>query len=175
VVLQQYIKSTPVAFFARVKEVGDALNVPASWLMIVMFFESSLNHKAVNPTTGASGLIQFMPATARELGTTVEAIRQMTNVQQMELVQRYLKRYASRIHTFADLYCAIFYPALLYKPASYIVGSERGPSYQAAVARQNAIFDLNKDGKISKAEFHQSIVSRASKYITVAELLTKKK
>ncbi len=36
-----------------------------------MMAESGLNPKVVNRTTGATGLIQFIPKTALGLGTTV--------------------------------------------------------------------------------------------------------
>jgi len=55
--------------------------------------ESAFNPQAVNPDSGASGLFQFIPKVAEELGTTVEEIRRMNRVQQLELYDRYLSRW----------------------------------------------------------------------------------
>lgn len=53
--------------------------------------ESGFITDAYNPDTRASGLFQFIPSTARGLGTTSEAIRRMSPVQQLEVYQRYLR------------------------------------------------------------------------------------
>ena len=50
-----------------------------------MVFESRLNPQAVNPISGATGLIQFMPSTARG-GTTTAVLKRMSNVQQLDYV-----------------------------------------------------------------------------------------
>lgn len=47
-------------------------------------------------TSGATGLIQFMPATAQGMGTTTAALAAMSAVQQLDYVQRYFKPYAAR-------------------------------------------------------------------------------
>lgn len=51
--------------------------------------ESSFNTTATN-ASGATGLFQFMPATATGLGTSVDAIAGMTAAQQLAVYDRYL-------------------------------------------------------------------------------------
>jgi hypothetical protein len=79
-------------------------------------FESGWRSTAVNPTSGASGLIQFMPSTAKSLGTTVEAIRSMSSAEQWPLVERYLAPYRGRVGDPIDLFMAVFYPAAIGRP-----------------------------------------------------------
>jgi hypothetical protein len=73
----------------------------------------------VNPISGASGLIQFMPKTAAGLGTSVEAIRTMGAAEQWPLVRRYLLPYQGRVADPLDLFLAVFYPAAMGKGAAY--------------------------------------------------------
>lgn len=54
--------------------------------------ESSFNPTARNPS-GATGLFQFMPAVAEELGTSTQAIARMRPVEQLELYDKYLQRW----------------------------------------------------------------------------------
>lgn len=89
----------------------------------VINFESRFDHRAVNPGSGATGLIQFMPRTAQELGTTTSALRGMSAVQQMEYVARYfeLPRIKSKgpFRTQLDTMMAIFYPEAVGRGATY--------------------------------------------------------
>jgi len=77
--------------------------------------ESGLNHTAVNRHGGATGLIQFMPATAREMfGLSTAQLRAMTNVQQLDYVERfymYWKNQGAEFKRFSDLYLVAFLPA----------------------------------------------------------------
>jgi len=93
-------------------------------------FESGWNPQAVNKRSGATGLIQFMPSTARGLGTTTAAIKAMSALEQMPLVERYLRPYARKgLHTAERLYMAVFYPAAISWP--------RGRRFSATVQRYN--------------------------------------
>lgn len=94
------------------------------WLAVVINFESNgFNPKAVNPRSGASGLIQFTTTTSKELGTTVEKIRQMGAMDQMQYVQRYfllprIRKYAPFLNQ-QDVAMAIFYPPFIGKPPNH--------------------------------------------------------
>lgn len=105
------------------------LGVRPTWLANLIHFESQWNPQAKNPWSGASGLIQFMPATARGLGTTVEALRGMTAAQQWPYVEAYLRPFRGKLKTQHDLFMAVFYPKAI----------GRGPDYRfsARVAAQN--------------------------------------
>jgi hypothetical protein len=55
--------------------------------------ESAFNPQAVNPDSGASGLFQFIPKVAKELGTSTDAIREMSPAEQLELYDQYLSKW----------------------------------------------------------------------------------
>lgn len=145
------VSQNKVTFMSTVFDIARKLNIDPEWLMIVMYNESKFQHRAVNPYTGAVGLIQFMPATARALGTSIEALKTMSNVQQLEYVYKYFKSKANKIYSLYDLYKITFFPISLGKSGDWVFQSS---NLQAStVARQNKIFDLNKDGKITIDEF----------------------
>ena len=101
--------------------------------------------------SGATGLIQFMPKTAEALGTTTEALAAMTEIEQMDYVEAYLRPYARRIHNLDDLYMAILWPAACGAPDDYVL--RMSPN----AYRLNSGLDRNKDGKITKAEACQLV------------------
>ena len=96
------------------QDVSKKLGVEPSWLWALIQFESAGNPAARNKITGARGLIQFMPATARELGykNADEIVEKYpTFEKQLETpVYNYLKRYAP-FPTKQSLYMSVFYPA----------------------------------------------------------------
>ena len=140
----EYVKENREEFATKVADICNQLNIKPNWLMFVMWFESKLNPQAVNPISGATGLIQFMPSTARGLGTTTAALKRMRNVQQLDFVLYYLRPYKGRMKTWVDVYLAVFYPRAMGNP-NFVITSD-------IVARQNKIFDLNKDLDISVKE-----------------------
>ena len=141
---EEYIKDNRIEFTEKVNNICTELRIEANWLMFVMWFESRLNPQAVNPISGATGLIQFMPSTARGLGTTTAVLRHMNNVQQLDYVLAYLRPYKGRMKTWVDVYLAVFYPRAMGNP-NFVITSD-------IVAKQNKIFDLNKDLDISVKE-----------------------
>jgi peptidoglycan hydrolase-like protein with peptidoglycan-binding domain len=141
------------AFVAQARQVAQRLGVSPEGLFAMMNNESGLNPRAVNGGSGATGLIQFMPATARALGTTTAALRNMSSTDQLTYVGRYFQPYKGKIHNATDLYIATFYPAALGKPDSWVMGGQNGTA--GAVARANPIFDLNRDGRITAGEFRE--------------------
>lgn len=136
----------PEEFIAKLYEISKKLQIKANWLLYVMKKESSINPKAVNPISGASGLIQFLPSTAKGLHTSVEEIRRMSSTDQLNLVYKYFEKYRGRIKNVSDLYMITFYPAALGKDDDDNIGGKK-------VAQQNKVVDLNKDGQITVGEF----------------------
>lgn len=146
---EEYIKDNRVEFTEKVNNICTELRIEANWLMFVMWFESRLNPQAVNPISGATGLIQFMPSTARGLGTTPDVLKRMNNVQQLDYVLAYLRPYKGRMKTWVDVYLAVFYPRAMGNP-NFVITSD-------IVAKQNKIFDLNKDLDISVKEIETAL------------------
>ena len=141
------------AFVDRVHQIARRIGARPEWMFAVMYNESRLQPGIVNPRGGATGLIQFMPATARGLGTTTAALKQMSAMRQLDYVERYYAPYAGRIRSGADMYLATFYPAAMGKSDSWVLGSQNGTA--RTVARYNPIFDTNRDGQITAGEFRR--------------------
>lgn len=148
------------AFRDRLFEICQILGVEPDYLMACMAFESA---ETFSPSiknaagSGATGLIQFMPNTVRGLGTTTAALAALTAEQQLEWVLAYFMPYKGRLKTLADVYMAILWPAGIGKPDDWTLWDEvsRPTTY-----RQNAGLDLNKDGKITKAEAATMVLAK---------------
>lgn len=80
----------------------------ASELMSVMHLETN---KTFNPAAdngaGYSGLIQFSDESAKSVGTTRTALKEMTFVQQMDFVKKYFYGKKDVLHTMTDLYLLV--------------------------------------------------------------------
>lgn len=137
------------AFRERVRWIGDDLQIDPNFLMACMAWESgrSFRPDVKNMAgSGATGLIQFMPATARALGTTVEALAKKSAEDQLNEVWKYFKPFKGRLTTLGDVYCAILWPAAVGKSDDYVLFS-KGITY-----RQNAGLDTDKNGVVTKRE-----------------------
>ena len=158
---EEFVKTNKAAFLAKVRTISVKLAIDPDWLMIVMYAESRLNEKAYNPNGGASGLIQFMPSTAKALGTTTTYLRSLSNVDQLDWVYKYFVGYTGKMKSVFDLYKVVFFPIMLGKPLDWVLKS----TTQSAelIARANKIIDLNRDGKITVAEFERYVYAYIKK------------
>ena len=143
------------SFLAKTKQVAQRIGCNYKDLLAVMNSESGLNSKAKNPKGSAVGLIQFMPSTARQLGTTTEALYNMTPEQQLDYVEKfylmnkktYLK--SDRKLSAGDLYTLTFMPAYVNKEVLTTTGQK---FYNA-----NRGLDVNGDGQITKSDLAQRV------------------
>lgn len=134
---------------AELVRVADRLGVPPSDLAAVISFETagSFDPAQKNLAGGSAiGLIQFMPPTARMLGTTSRELAAMTVVEQLAYVEKYFHPVRSRLRDASDLYMAVIAPIGIGKPPGFVLYS-KGGNYSA-----NSRLDQNKDHKITKAE-----------------------
>lgn len=131
-----------------------------NYLMACMAFETgeTFSPTVVNGAgSGAVGLIQFMPATLKSMGYTVEQAKAMSAVQQLDLVQKYFQPYYKRTKTLSDMYMAILLP-------KYVGASEASVLFSGGVAyRQNAGLDLDKDGGVTKKEATAKVQAKLDK------------
>jgi hypothetical protein len=116
IIFLDLIKENKTAFINELESVAKRLNIDPNWILAVMYKESRLNPQAVNKTGGATGLIQFMPNTAKGLGTSTADLYNMTNVEQLKYVEKYFKPYKDKIKSYLDLYLVTFFPVALSKP-----------------------------------------------------------
>ena len=128
----------------------------ANNLMTVMFIESAATFRAdITNSIGATGLIQFMPDTAKKLGTSTEALKKMGALNQLDYVFKYHQSNANKIKTGIDLYTNNFFPAALGKSDNYILETKNLPAWK--IAKQNPLWDTNKDLKIYNKELKAAI------------------
>jgi hypothetical protein len=96
-----------------------------------------------------------MPSTAQALGTTVEAIRGMNALEQLELVASYFEPFKGRLRSLADCYMAILWPAAVGKPDGEVIFP---PGSQAML--MNRGLDIDHDGAVTKAEATSFVANR---------------
>jgi Transglycosylase SLT domain len=147
-------KKVSKEFKRKVIKIASDIGVDPNDLMAAMAFESGESFSASVPNSagsGAVGLIQFMPATARALGTTSEKLAAMSAEDQLDLVRIYFMPHRGRLRDLDDLYMAILFPAAVGKPASYVL-FERDDKMRSKRYEQNKGLDVDNDGKVTKAE-----------------------
>ncbi len=150
------VKDNQAAFEKKVIAIANKHNMDANWLMVVMNFETAgtFSPSVRNPLSDAIGLIQFMPVTAVDLGTTTAELAAMSNIEQLDYVDRYYGKVILRqgtIDNVAEAYLAVFYPVA--------ISWDMQTVFPQRVYRQNTVFDLNKDGQITKQEIINRILS----------------
>lgn len=138
-------------FTAAVIAMAKRLGIKAEWAMVVMQRESELKPTARNGSSGATGLIQFMPQTALWLGTSVNALRTMSATQQLVWVEKYWRLTAERIgrkpQNVYDLYLMTLHPASVGKATSATVFAAGTAAY-----RQNRGLDKAAKGYVTVAD-----------------------
>jgi hypothetical protein len=148
-----------VAFINKVKSICAKLGIDPNWLMAIINFESAgtFSPSITNPI-GAVGLIQFMPATAKGLGTTSASLKSMTAVQQLDYVYKYFLPYKGKINNYIDTYFAVFFPLAIGKDDDWVIQTNGISS--SIIAKQNPAFDTNKDGKVYVWEVKKVMLER---------------
>jgi hypothetical protein len=139
-------------FADEVHRLSEKYEIDPLSLLAVMDFETGGSFDVAQKNkagSGATGLIQFLPKTARALGTSVEELAGMTRTEQMVYVEKYLDQWQGRIQkgNVEDLYMSVLWPAAAGKAANYVLFREGDGSY-----KQNSGLDTNEDGTVTKAE-----------------------
>lgn len=142
-------KKVDKKFKEKVIAISARLGIDPNHLMAAMAFESARSFKPniQNPYSHATGLIQFMPRTAKGLGTSINALKRMSAIRQLDFVEKYFSPYAGRLKDLDDLYMAILWPKAVARPASYVLFREPQRAYKL-----NKGLDANVDGAVTKAE-----------------------
>ena len=142
-------------FIEKVKHYSNMLLINPNWLMAVMYIETGgkFTPDVKNPSSSATGLIQFMSNTAVNLGTTTQQLAQMSNYEQMYYVYKYLSAYRGKMLSYPDVYMAVFAPASLGRLDEYKV-------YGGSTVTPNKALDYDKDGYITAGEIKKWAWSR---------------
>jgi len=151
----------------RKKLIGHcgAMSINPDHLMACMAWESgeSFSPSIRNAAgSGAVGLIQFMPQTARHLGTSTDELADMTAEAQLDFVFKYFAPWSGKLRTLSDVYMAILWPAAVGKPEDHVLFL-KGDARRPKLYLQNAGLDGDKDGDIDKAECAAKVRAKLEK------------
>jgi hypothetical protein len=155
--LEAILRAQP-GFLGELQTVAGRLKTDPAWLLNVMACESLFDPEARNPLPGqtASGLLQIIEGTARRLGTTTKAIRRMSPVDQLRLVEKYLEPFKGRLNTLPNVYMAVFRGSIVEGDDTIVVvDSAKEPRVYAL----NKSLDINKDKRITKGELGLAALS----------------
>lgn len=137
-------------FINKTLGIASQLNCDYVDLFACMSFETGGTFDpSLRNRIGATGLIQFIPSTARSLGTTTDALGALTRTQQMDWVLKYFQAGPiSKLKkvTIEDLYMAILWPVAVGKPLDYRLFEAGTKAYQ-----QNPL-DIGNKGYVTKAD-----------------------
>ena len=156
-------------FRTKLLSIAEVLGMHPNWLMQVMKSESSLNPRALNPYSSAAGLLQWMPSTLRAYNVTTSQILAMGHLQQLDYVLKYFLPKKGKINSYYDTYAYVFFPAIIGKADDWILHTSTLPA--SVIASQNPVININKDGKITVAEFKAYVfrsVGSAAAYVFVS-------
>lgn len=158
-------KTLSVDFVNRVKEIAAKVKCDYRDLLGVMNSESGLSTTIRNKKSEAVGLIQFTDIAIRDLNQayglnlTKDKIGNMSAMEQLDLVEKYLTRAksfkfkADKQLDSADLYAIVYRPAFAGK--DIIAAKSDGLTYS-----QNKGLDLNKDGMITRDDLAQVVENK---------------
>lgn len=143
-------------FGAKSADVANRLGIPGEWLMAVIYQESQFNPGVANfQGSGAVGLIQFMPATAAEMGTSTFELGRMGADRQLDYVYHYLSNVRNRYgkyQSLTDLYLAILYPKARGADYCYTLFANPARAY-----KQNSGLDEDKDGRVTVSDIDKHL------------------
>jgi hypothetical protein len=110
----------PQDFLNAVNEMCGRLNTKSDWVLAVMNFETGGTFAADkrNPSSGATGLIQFMPSDAPgDVGKTTSELANMTRIEQLKYVEIYFsKKGRGRLTCLENVAMCVFYPVAIGNP-----------------------------------------------------------
>jgi peptidoglycan hydrolase-like protein with peptidoglycan-binding domain len=165
------IENTSEAFRNKVIAIASELQTDPNFLMAVMSFESGATFRPDIKNaagSGAVGLIQFMPKTAQNLGTSTAALAAMSAVAQLDFVRKYLLPFKGRMKTVEDAYMAVLMPSAIGKGSGHVLFKRGTTAY-----KQNSGLDLNGDGLITVAEAAKKVSERLGTQPVAAQPLKK--
>lgn len=141
----QGLRRHPPAVWRELLAIAARRGLDVDHLAAVIAQESGWNPQAENPYSHAVGLIQWMPQFAPVFGTTTDALKRMSALEQLAYVEKYFARFRQLAPR--DIAIAVFLPARIGRPDSEIAFEAGSVGY-----RQNAGLDTDHDGRITLGE-----------------------
>lgn len=143
-------------FLSGVENMAQRLGTRPEYILSVMSFETGGTFDpAKRNGIGATGLIQFLPSTARGLGTSTDALARMSSTEQLRFVEKYFNQpnFRGKLGSLEGLYTAV------------LSGRARQNSDDVLFTRgtrayeQNPL-DWNNDGNITAGEAVTPVAAR---------------
>lgn len=169
-------------FYQKLLEVADSVQMKPEDILNVMAVESGISPTAHNPGGDASGLLQFMPATLRNLGFrgTHAEFRTLSAEDQLDFVKKLIlsneKYNGGPFRSASQYYVANFLPLALKlpgiraeEPSTIIVAKNPDKPHLPGISvQQEAVFyrsnpglDFDHDGLITYGDI-QNVLKRAA-------------
>jgi hypothetical protein len=138
-----------IGFLNAVGGAAGRLGIDAKDLLQSISFETvgTFSTTIKNPNGSATGLIQFIESTAKDLGTSTAMLKNMSRTEQMAYVEKYLAPYKGKMKNLGDVYMAIHWPAGIGKGDDYVMYKDGSDEYAS-----NKNLDVNGDGTVTRAE-----------------------
>lgn len=148
-------------FLDAVVDMSARLGVNPSYITTIMALETGrrFTSDVTNAAgSGATGLIQFMPSTAKGLGTTTAQLAKMTPIEQLVYVEKYFEPYIGKMDRLVDCYFAVLYPAAMGGAMDEVVWSRTSSTaFLRKCYTQNIGFDKAKKGFITVRDVADTI------------------
>jgi len=165
-------------FREKLNQVAESIGCSPEDLIAIFTFESAGIDPQAQNRIGATGLIQWIPPTAKSMfNMDVNQIRGMSGLQQLSLVETYFKK-SGKNSNIDDLYLSVLYPYAKNKPEDYILGSEKGTAGAQKFADQNPFAGRDENNRarlVRKSDVLRRIrgVRESNKYIARYQELEK--
>lgn len=143
-------------FISGVEAMAGRIGARPEHILAVMSFETGGTFDpAKTNSIGATGLIQFLPSTARGLGTTTADLRQMSSVEQLSYVEKYFSQaqYQGKLGTLEGLYTSVL-SGTARQNSGDVLFTSGTRAYE-----QNPL-DWNRDGRITAGEAVTPVAAR---------------
>jgi len=160
-------------FIEKLKQVSAALGISPTVLAGIIRHETNntFNPRAKAPGKhGAVGLIQFIPKTAKRLGTSTEALEKMSGTQQLDYVYKFYKAVGVKPGMdIGDLYMLTFMPAYAHKSPDTVLGKKGGGQLPHTDQNMHSIWAQNPAFSKDHAKPYftiQDVKDRLSKFMS---------
>jgi len=168
-------QNVPEPFRKKVLIICEQLKINPDHLMAVMAFETGYKFKANTPNAhggSAIGLIQFTAINmgSNELNTSLEALARMTELEQLDYVQKYFQMWKAKkqptpkLDTLGDVYACIICPDAIGMPEGFVCYARGKAGYES-----NKGLDRGAKGYITKAD----IVVPVEKHLAEGQMFRK--
>lgn len=154
-------------FIAKVKQVAANLKVKPEYLMGIMEIESAstFSPEVVNDLCFV-GLIQFGSGAASDLKTTQEALSKMTDVEQMNYVEKYFKFWKLKPNSPpSSIYTAVFLPKFTNKPDDFIFATKNDDPNDWWKSNPGLRDNSRADKAIWKGHLGKLVMNKAVNYV----------